>query len=186
MTRTVASSNVVLPPIRTLFPHSTFQSTLAGPPPSDQGMPFMPLKERPPLSQRQLDQWPQPQFPSPTPKHLQQGRRVSTVSTSSSVPPLTFSPSPSPPPPPSSSQRPPSQRVLLVPCSLNVADVVVVAEPNPQTALPKPSPTSPPAHCPARSTSTHAVLLVGDAIAHAAKDERKMHPYRILRERRRE
>ncbi|KAF8578883.1 hypothetical protein K439DRAFT_1620972 [Ramaria rubella] len=153
------STNVVLPPIRTLFPPSSFHSS---PSLSDEEMPFTPLKQRQ-SAQEKFNQTSHQQFPF-RPK-AQHGRRVSMASTTSSVPSLTFSPSPSPTPSP----PPSSQRILLVPCTMQTADAVVITKPQGHTA--------------SSSNKTQTILLVGSAaISRVAREERKMHPYRIVRE----
>ena len=124
--------------------------------------------------------------------HGDHPRCVSACSTSSE-PSLTYSPSPSPLP----TRTPSPDSFLLVPCAYHVADaIVVIADQPPTTRDDHPSSKSTtssrltsPIFRPCKPSEARATLLIGPAIsAHgrksAASRERRMHPYRIVRERR--
>ena len=198
MSHPISSSNVMLPPLRTLFPISTFQSSPSSSPLSDEDMAFMPSKltqpvcghrsclpSAQPLLIRQIlyeQLYPVPRLllPFSTPICPLHDHRASITSTASPVPSLTYSPQ-SQSPAPCHSGSP--QRIRLVPCTFQVADVVIVVSARlTSTSLSRRhNPSS--ASLPYKSSKTGATLLVGSALSCAAKDKRQMHPYRILRER---
>ncbi|KAF8498840.1 hypothetical protein JB92DRAFT_3125147 [Gautieria morchelliformis] len=121
--------------------------------------------------------------------HDDHGRCVSTCSMSS-APSLTYSPSPSPPP-----TRPATpDSFFLVPCAFRMANAIVIVGDQPPTASASSKPTTSsrptrPIFRPCKPSEARATLLIGPAIStharkNAAKGERRMHPYRIVRERR--
>jgi len=128
-------------------------------------------------------------FPLSMPKSgpINNVRRVSTCSTSS-APSLSYSPSPSPSPPPT--DPPSSDAFLLVPCAMHMADAVVIvadsksiAPPTRRKSLCTPPPS--PVYRPCKASESRATLLIGPAIsAYGRKSAARMHPYRIVRDRR--
>ncbi|KAF8590824.1 hypothetical protein K439DRAFT_1627566 [Ramaria rubella] len=188
--------NVTLPALHNLFSESSLPSPSPSPSSSEDHV-FTPIKGK-----DQFDQlYSSPHLPFPISKskdvHSIHNRRVSTCSTSS-APSLTFSSSSTPSPPPTRPASP--QSFLLVPCSLDIADaVVIIPESHPLTrrrntsqSLPSSSATAypyVPVLRPCKPSEARATLLIGPAIsAHArrstASGQRRIHPYRIVRERR--
>ncbi|KAF8518407.1 hypothetical protein BU17DRAFT_66456 [Hysterangium stoloniferum] len=193
--------NVTLPSIHTIFPGSILSPSLS---PTSDDDDFMTIARNKVMRDffasslhmltgfmKTSAEYSPPRLPFPLtmPKgaSVNNVRRVSTCSTSS-APSLSYSPSPSPSPPPT--QAPPSDAFLLVPCAMHMADAVVivadsksVAPPARRRSLCTPPPT--PIYRPCKASESRATLLIGPAIsAYGRKSAARMHPYRIIRDRR--
>ncbi|KIJ36314.1 hypothetical protein M422DRAFT_782236 [Sphaerobolus stellatus SS14] len=184
MACSISNMNMTLPRVRTVLPGESPSSspillgrnlfTTNSSKKDDHDSHFAPRLELPLGSPKELDTY---------------VRRESTCSTSS-APSLSYSNSPSPSPPPTRPSSP--ETFFLVPCAMHLADAVVLI---PEPTTPKESredsdgeslsrPASP-VFRPCKPSEARAMLLIGPAIStHARRKAARLHPYRIVRDRR--